>query len=66
MNRFRKTSNVLVLVLMLIALWVFVGKSNDKGMWLPIALYWAVLTIKNLCDWCSLKKQEEESDFDEQ
>lgn len=46
------------LALMLIALWVFIGKAQDKGMWLPIALYWAVLTLKNLYDWIDLRRKD--------
>ena len=53
---FPKVSAILVLALMAIALVVFVGKLSDKGMWLMIALYWGVLTVKNLCDWLGLRK----------
>lgn len=55
-NAYQKTSGLLVLALMAIALVVFVGKLSDKGMWLMIALYWGVLTVKNLCDWLGLRK----------
>jgi hypothetical protein len=41
-----------------IALWVFIGKAQDEDMWLPIALYWAVLTLKNLCDWIGLRRKD--------
>lgn len=56
MNVYRKASNLLVLALMGIALWVFIGKAYGEDMWLAIALYWAVLTLKNLCDWIALRE----------
>ena len=56
MNVYRKASNLLVLALIGIALWVFVGKAYGEDMWLAIALYWAVLTLKNLCDWIALRE----------
>jgi len=37
---------------------VFVGKAYDEGMWLLIAMYWAVLTLKNLCDWIALRENK--------
>ena len=58
MNVYRKASNLLVLALMGIALWVFVGKAYGEDMWLAIALYWAVLTLKNLCDWIALRENK--------
>lgn len=65
MSIYRKASNFLVLCLIGIALWVFIGKAYDKGMWLEIALYWAVLTFKNLCDFLNIaheKKEKENAD----
>lgn len=62
MNVYRKASNLLVLALMGIALWVFVGKAYSEDMWLAIALYWAVLTVKNLCDWLSINKEKTEEE----
>lgn len=56
MNVYRKASNLLVLALMGIALWVFVGKAYGEDMWLLVAMYWAVLTLKNLCDWIALRE----------
>lgn len=66
MNVYRKASNLLVLALMGIALWVFTGIAYDDAMWLAIALYWGVLTIKNLCDWMSIstEKRSEGKDGD--
>jgi hypothetical protein len=58
MNVYRKASNLLVLALMGIALWVFVGKAYGEDMWLAVALYWAVLTLKNLCDWIALRENK--------
>jgi hypothetical protein len=58
MNVYRKASNLLVLALMGIALWVFIGKAYDEDMWLAVALYWAVLTVKNLCDWIALRENK--------
>lgn len=58
MNKWRQASNGLVLILMGIALAVFVGKARDEGMWLLIAMYWAVLTLKNLCDWIALREHK--------
>jgi hypothetical protein len=58
MNVYRKASNLLVLALVGIALWVFVGKAYGEDMWLAIALYWAVLTLKNLCDWIALRENK--------
>ena len=58
MNVYRKASNPLVLALMGIALWVFIGKAYDEDMWLAVALYWAVLTLKNLCDWIALRENK--------
>jgi hypothetical protein len=58
MNVYRKASNLLVLALMGIALWVFIGKAYDEDMWLAVALYWAVLTLKNLCDWIALRENK--------
>lgn len=58
MNAYRKASNLLVLALMGIALWVFIGKAYDEDMWLAVALYWAVLTLKNLCDWIALRENK--------
>jgi hypothetical protein len=58
MNVYRKASNLLVLALMGIALWVFVGKAYGEDMWLAIALYWAALTVKNLCDWIALRENK--------
>ena len=58
MNVYRKASNLLVLALMGIALWVFVGKAYGEDMWLLAAMYWAVLTLKNLCDWIALRENK--------
>ena len=58
MNKWRQASNGLVLILMGIALAVFVGNAYDEGMWLLIAMYWAVLTLKNLCDWIALRENK--------
>ena len=58
MNVYRKASNPLVLALMGTALWVFIGKAYDEDMWLAVALYWAVLTVKNLCDWIALRENK--------
>jgi hypothetical protein len=58
MNVYRKASNLLVLALMGIALWVFIGKAYGEDMWLAVALYWAVLTVKNLCDWIALRENK--------
>lgn len=38
------------LALMAIALWVFIGKANGEDMWIPIAGYWAVLSLKYLVE----------------
>lgn len=45
-----KLSAYCVLALLLIAVAVFVGVCNGVNMWLWIAAYWAVLTVKNLAD----------------
>lgn len=42
---------LLVLALFVIALIVFAGKLIGAEMWVPIALYWLVLAIKNYIDW---------------
>lgn len=42
----KRISTMFHLALMGIALWVFVGKAQDRAMWLEIALYWAVLALK--------------------
>ena len=46
-------STALVIGLILLALWVYIGEAQLKDMWLPIALYWLVLAVKNLCDYFS-------------
>ena len=44
-------SRRIVLALMVIALFVFVGLALHQNMWWLICIYWAVLTAKNWCDW---------------
>ena len=56
--KFKKASAALVIALMLIALEVFIGKLVDADMWISIALYWAVLTIKNFCDWRASRERD--------
>lgn len=53
----KKLSAYCVLVLMLIAISVFVGIVNGVNMWAWIAVYWAVLTIKNLADHLGGRKE---------
>ena len=62
MSIYRKASNLLVLALIKIALLVFVGKACGEDMWLAVALYWAVLTVKNLCDWLNIDKEKTEEE----
>lgn len=47
---YKRISALCVLGLLLIAVAVFVGVVNGVNMWLWIAAYWALLTIKNLMD----------------
>ena len=54
-----------MLILMLIALAVFISKTCDEGMWLLIALYWAVLTAKNFCDWMNIRNNHLNDDKEE-
>lgn len=42
---------ILVIMLFLDALLVFVGKCFKADMWIPIAAYWFILTVKNFVDW---------------
>ena len=42
---------LLIVALFAIALAVFIGKLAGADMWIPIALYWAVLAAKNYIDW---------------
>lgn len=51
----KKTSNVLVIALALIAAIVFIGLVAEKNMWAWIVTYWAVLTIKNILDYFRLR-----------
>ncbi len=39
---------ILVLLLMLDAAWVAEGLLHKKNMWKWIALYWVILTVKNV------------------
>ena len=43
-------SQILVLLLMADAAWVFFGLIRQKNRWVWICLYWAILTLKNLAD----------------
>ena len=43
-------SQILVLLLMADAAWVFAGLVRKKNRWGWICLYWAILTVKNLAD----------------
>jgi len=47
---YKYISAVLVLALMAIAGIVAVGQYKARKMWWWIVIYWAVLTVKNLCD----------------
>lgn len=49
-------SAFLVLVLMLLALAVFVILLCGGNTWPSIAIYWAVLTLKNVCDFMTATK----------
>lgn len=57
MNKYVKACDVLIVVLMLIALEVFLGKLVKADMWVSIAAYWGVLTIKNFCEWRARKRK---------
>ena len=47
-----KLTKTLILALMLIAAAVFVMQvARWRGAWVFVALYWAVLTVKNYVDW---------------
>jgi len=48
---YRLWSRRLVLALMAIAAVVFVGQVLRQNVWWLVAIYWAVLTAKNWCDW---------------
>ena len=48
---YRLWSRRLVLALMVIALFVFVGLLLHQNMWWLICIYWATLTATNWCDW---------------
>ena len=55
----RNLSNLCVVILMAIALFVFVGIMNQANMWLVIALYWLVLTFKNGCDFLDIQEKKD-------
>lgn len=47
-----KTTKLLILSLLLIALAVFVMQVfRWKGAWIFVSLYWLTLTVKNYFDW---------------
>ena len=47
-----RLTKALILALMLIAAAVFIMQLlRWRGAWVFVALYWAVLTVKNYCDW---------------
>ena len=48
-----------VLILMLIALAVFVVLLCSGNAWPLIAIYWAVLTLKNACDFMVVTKKND-------
>lgn len=47
----KKTSQALVLLLMIDAAWVAWGLCHHWDMWVWIVLYWLILTAKNAVDW---------------
>ena len=47
---FKWLSQILVLMLILIAAVVCVGFANGANMWAYIVFYWFVLTLKNFAD----------------
>lgn len=47
---FKWLSQILVLMLILIAAVVCVGLANGANMWAYIVFYWFVLTLKNAAD----------------
>lgn len=48
-----------VLLLMLIALAVFVVLLCGSNAWPLIAIYWAILTLKNACDFMAVTKKND-------
>ena len=52
-------SAFLVLVLMIIALGVFVILLCSGNAWPLIAIYWAILTLKNACDFMVVTKKDD-------
>ena len=51
-------SQLIVLLLLAIALRVLLGLLAGESMWGWIAAYWAVLTAKNIADYCGGRKNE--------
>lgn len=45
-------SQIFIIFLMIDAAWVAYGLIRNRVMWRWICLYWVLLTIKNLCDYC--------------
>lgn len=43
-------TQILICLLMLDAAWVWFGLVRKKNRWKWIALYWAILTVKNAVD----------------
>lgn len=60
---YKRISALCVLGLLLIAVAVFVGVVNGVNMWLWIAAYWALLTIKNLMDHRAISRGGAKNDY---
>lgn len=50
-------TQVCILILLLIAVIVFGGVVQGRNMWMWIAGYWAVLSVKNYLDWRNARKE---------
>lgn len=57
MSIWQKLSQACVIVLTLIAAWVAYQIYAVGQAWVWIITYWIVLTMKNLCDWLSIRKK---------
>ena len=57
MSIWQKLSQACVIVLTLIAAWVAYLIYSVGQAWVWIIAYWIVLTMKNLCDWLSIRKK---------
>lgn len=57
MSIWQKLSQACVIVLTLIAAWVAYQIYIVGQAWVWIIMYWIVLTMKNLCDWLSIRKK---------